>query len=247
MFRLRHLAIAGVLLLTTRVHAADVVTQFFDDLAAGRAEAIVSRMGARAASEVDLPVLKLLAQTVTQRLGPVERITTTGLRNSWTPQGKLSERTVSISFENGTAVFRVATRNARLVMFDLQSETLVGWLQVPDETEYYQALAKRSLNEILTGDARAAREMWHHALKELISLEQLREMKQLIDARLGRVTALTELSVKNTAGSAPGLRIDFEIAAEKDTTTGHILIQFAGLKGHIVGFNVSLPKASMVD
>ena len=178
-------ALIGIFASVGFAQAADVTAQFFKDVQNERTKAIVDRMAPHVAAQVDIPVIEVLASAIRERLGAVERITTTGLTYKTTSEGQLSERTSKVSFAKGAASCRFATLNGRIVMFDVQSDQLGNWLKVPSETEIYRDLAARGLNEILMGDPVKSREMWHDAFKAVVSLDQLREMKQIIDTHLG--------------------------------------------------------------
>lgn len=222
--------------------ANDVTQQFFDDIENKRSSEIVDRMAPHVAAQVDVPVIRVLAAAIRNHLGSVKQITTTGMNYKLTPKGRYSERSSRVVFEKGTANCQFATLNGEMVMFDIQSDQLVDWLTAPTETKEYEDLAHRALSEILAGDPVKAREMWHDAFRSVISLERLQEMKQLIHASVGETQAIQFKSITTDEGDTPNLRLHFDIKAERSSTTGSILIQFAGMKGHVLGFNVALPN-----
>jgi hypothetical protein len=239
--RLATLCLSVAVLAVSYAMADDPPTQesFFAAMDTGRTKPLLDLMGPELRIEVDEPVLEVWQKSINERLGKVVAVNETASETRQTLTGKFVDSTATVQFERGTANSALTIYNGKLLAFNVTSDDLGNdWFKGPASTQLYQDLGMTFITRFLADEGDAAYGMFHPALKEVISREELGQMIQTVRTNAGAVKTVTfKDSRLELTPETQLLFLNFDLDCENADGTCEIKIQFVGMRGHLLGFN----------
>jgi len=213
---------------------------FFAAIATGDTSELTSLFDPSLTPDFDEPVLKEWMDAVNERLGAYRGIevsnfeTKSGFNNG---NGyTLTKNTVK--FEKGTGVSELIFSEGKIAGFNFQSDQLKGeWFEGPANTQLYQERSLEFYNAFVADESTTARSQMSEALADAVSLEELTQMRQSVEALAGEiedVQVLEDEFFRDDEG--PKLRVKLLLAGTKANLASEAIFQFDGLKGHLVEF-----------
>jgi len=224
-------------------NASETQKQFFAKVEAGQVALLMQDMHPALKDQIDEPVMSALVDAINTKLGRLVGVTQTSFKSEVTADGTRVESEATIEFEHGSATSNLVTVDGFLVAFDVTSDHLIDWFEGPATTEIYERLGQTFLTELLSGNASVAHSLCHPNLQKVASAEQLVQMSATIHQKIGNCEAINMLSAVTKQGTnGVELTITFEITTDRLTTSAEVSVAFEGMKGELLGFDVTLPS-----
>ena len=213
---------------------------FFNKVAAGDADKLLQTMDPALQAELDAPVLGAWMKAFNERLGSVTKIQLVGVSRQAAAEGMLVATNCKITCELGTAESELTHLNGKLIGFNVQSKQMANFFEGPTSVDLYEQLGASFIRDFLANQAETAHARCHPALQKVVSLEQLREMIDLVAPEVGEAKSIVLLESRmKITDEADKLFLDFDVQGEQEKITVEITIEFVGLKGHLLGFDFS--------
>jgi hypothetical protein len=247
LFTLGGVAIAGCLVLTSRV-TANAHREFFDLVAAEDSAHFLSQADDRLIREVDGPVLETWMKELNQSLGNYQRTLVDGFRcdTRQDNQTRITEIAGTAIFDRGQATVELNYIDQKLAGFRIQSDQMAsGWFNGPADTSLYQHRAKNFLQAMLNNQPLDAFTMMHEALQKQVTVDSLRVMGQKVVRVAGaieHVNLVDEQFIDGEEGQR--LTVRTEVVGKNQTMDARVVFQFIGMKGHLLEFGVT-PRAAV--
>ncbi len=237
-------AFCFALLLSSSVQllaAPSAQSHFFDVVATGDVSRVMSLMDESLQAQVDAPVLDAWIDAFNERLGPVTDLKTTGWTRKLSTNGIIAETSCDVTCQRGVAKSTLTFLNSKLIAFQINSEQLANFFEGPTSTDLYEELSNDFISKFLVGEADAAYALCHKGLQDVVSLDQLKEMINIVKPHVGQLsgTELTQSRMEST-DTANKLILDFQIVGNEGNASCKMTIEFVGLKGHLLGFRFKL-------
>ena len=216
--------------------ARDVQREFLDAFESQDPHRLMAMMSPELRARIDPPILAALMQTTREKLGRITDVTQTRFNvraNSQT----LKESTATLTFEKGTGTSDIQLVDDKLTFFEIKSPQLADWFSGPKTTEFYEKIGEDFLRNLMANKSDAAWEMCHDALKDTLSRKDFARM--CVKAAEQSNGAISMDVTEATMEQSDVLRIKYDIETQKaGTMKGSIKIEFVGMRGHLLGFNL---------
>lgn len=218
---------------------ADVQRDFFEAIQSGQIEQVMAQMRPELLVEVDPPVLAAWMTALNERVGSLQSIKYTGIELKQTEDGSFRTTTAIVTFEKGSATSVLTAIDDRLIAFQVTSDQLGNdWFQGPSSIDLYESRGRTFIEQFMTGKTDEAYAMCHPALQDVIDRESFQQMVNILHERHGGPTSVTlKDSSMKIDDERQELTLNFDIVGERGTGVCEITVQFAGMKGHLLGFN----------
>ena len=236
------IASCGVVLFWALRSGSEMQDEFFAAVVSGDPKQVTSQFDPALVEEVDEPVLAAWMQAVTSELGRYQGLSPTDFNTStkYADGATITESKGTVNFEKGTATSELVFRNGRLVQFSITSDQLTdGWFQGPSDSQLYRQRGERFLTHFLSDEQEPAYAMMHEALQKQVPMDTLQEMIRRATADAGRLKSLSYQSESFDTSDGERLRLRYRVACENQEMDAEVNFQFLGMKGHLMGFNVT--------
>jgi len=217
---------------------------FFQAVESGDPRQVTALFHPALKEEVDEPVLAAWMKAVQANLGAFKGLSKTNFNTSskYENGAWITESKGKVEFEKGEADAELVFRDNQVVKFHVQSDKIpADWFRGPASTDLYRERGKEFLSRFLNSQADEAYGMMHEGLKKNVSLDKFKAMIAQITEKAGKLKSITYDSEKLEPGENITLRVFYKIDCEKAPMVGNAKFEFVGLKGHLLGFNVSEP------
>jgi hypothetical protein len=191
--------------------------------------------------EVDEPVLATWMAVVKKNLGGYQGLSKTDFNTSskYEDGRKITESSGTVNFEKGQAHAELVFHDGKLVKFFVKSDKLPGdWFTGPTGTELYRERGKEFLTRFMSNQPDAAFSMMHAALKDKMPLDTLTKLVVDNCSKAGKLRAVTYQS-ENYDPKGQILEVRYALECENARAKPLVKFEFAGLKGHLVAFDLS--------
>jgi hypothetical protein len=219
-----------------------VQQEFYAAVSSGEPGQVLALFQPELAEKVDAAVLALWMKAVTTNLGAFQDLAGSDFSINTRSEGGRShiESEGTVHFERGEGRSKLHLVDGKVIAFFLRSEKLPEvWFTEAPETSGYAADGRTLLEALMTPDrVEEAYGRLHESVRAEASLEDVRGMLEGVRARVGALRDVTSTKHTFTAGGAPTLVLEYEVACENGVADGRVRYQFDPWKGRIVGFHV---------
>ncbi len=215
--------------------------QFAAAIESGKADSLLQMMAPELKEQIDGPVMQRLVDRIGSSLGKVESIEQKFVRSVDEAGSHVINTTADVTFEKGVAVVALKSVDGIVVAFDMESKQLVGWLDRPSGNQLYELRATDFVRTLLIGNTEKAFQAMHPALQKQLGKDDFMAIataaRDTIDATKPLVISVKNSRMIETTGdSSPTMLIDLHLQNGEIDGNCEIKIQFAGLRGHLLGF-----------
>ncbi len=249
----RILAILGVVFLVVLVLCGGLLfwamsagtayqDKFFAAVNSGKAADVLALMHPALRAEIDEPVLQAWINEVNEKLGKCQGLSKTDFHTEAKQENNVAlvESSGTVNFEKGTAKSEISFHGDQIVKFNVTSDLIApGWFKSLPNTDLYRKQGEEFLRFALEGQPDKAFAMMHPALQTKMPLDALRPGLEKLLAETGKLQSLA-LEKEDFQSGAEGqsLKLFYKLGMEKGPAFGVVEYKFAGLKGHLMAFNV---------
>jgi len=235
--------IAGIaaIMIWAGASGSAIQERFFSAVLSGDPGQVTAMFHPALREEVDEPVLATWMAVVKTNLGGYQGLSKTDFNTStkYEDGQKITESSGMVNFQKGQAHAELVFRDGKLVKFLVKSDKLPDdWFTGPAGTELYRQRGKEFLTRFMSNQPDAAFSMMHPALKEKMPLDQLTKLVVDNCAKAGKLRAVTYQS-ENYDPKKQILEVRYTLECENAGVKPLVKFEFAGLKGHLVAFNLS--------
>jgi len=218
--------------------------EFFAAVLSGDPTRVATLFHPALVAQIDGPVLAMWMNAVRSRLGQYVGVVDGEFSSTAKEEGgqAVLESKGTVKFEKGAVQSQLVSRGGRIVQFSVQSDLLKDWFVKPTDTSFYRDKAKQFLQYLITDKLEDASAMMHPNLRKSMPLDKLKAAMPAVIQRFGALKSLSYDSEKYTPGAIPRLELFYKLTCEKGPTPAVVGFQFAGMKAHLVSFNIPAKK-----
>ncbi|QDT13514.1 hypothetical protein [Planctomycetes bacterium K23_9] len=246
-FCLGGISLVGCLVLASRM-TSDAHKDFFDQVATGDANLVLSKCTPGLQDEIDAPVLSAWLTQFNKELGAFE--STSNFNYNIQSNNGVTTTQVggTANFASGKADVELKYIGDLLNGFDVKSPALEGdWFTGPEDSTLYQDRAKEFLRAFAGGKTSEAYAMMHEALQSEIDEAAAAKMGQSVAELVGEVNDIEVTGTEFTNTDGDKLIVSTIVSGESKKLDATVTYQFIGLKGHLLAFNFSSPAEEKTE
>jgi hypothetical protein len=230
------------MLVMAQTAGGDVQESFFKAVLSGDPKQVTALFDPAMNKEVDEPVLAQWMAAVKDNLGEFKGLSKTAFNTSveYKNGAKIAKSSGTVNFEKGDATSELAFKDGKLIEFDVKSDKIPKtWFKgiAAGPTQLYQDRGKQFLTLFLSDKPDDAFAMMHENLQKVMPLEKLKALMADAAGKAGAVKSIQYLSEQ--VDPAGKLKILYKVECQKTTTTASVKFEQAGLKCHLVAFNIN--------
>ncbi len=232
---------AGVLFWAQR-SGSQMQESFFTAVTSGDVKQLETLMDPALREQIDPPVLEAWMNEVRGSLGRYRGLSKTNFSTETRYEGGawISQSQGEVHFERGTAQSELVFRDNQLIKFSVRSDEIGDdWFQGPADSKLYRERGQEFLTHFLLGESDRAFEMMHEALQREMPREKLRALVDDVTAKAGKLQSIAYAEERFDTSQGQRLKIYYQVQCEHARTTARVDIQFAGLQGHLVAFDLT--------
>ncbi|MFA6134082.1 MAG: hypothetical protein WC869_08720 [Phycisphaerae bacterium] len=218
-----------------------VQDQFFTAVSSGEPTQVTALFAPALKDEVDEPVLSQWMAAVKANLGAYKGLSKTEFDTSSKYENGVSvtQSSGKVNFEKGQAQSELVLHDGKIVKFHVTSDKIPNiWFTGPAGTQLYQERGKVFLTDFLSNRPQEAFAMMHPALQQKMPLEQLTALVKTNSEKAGKVQSIVFKS-ESYDPVEDILKITYTLECENARATPIVKFQFAGLKGHLIAFDIA--------
>ena len=216
---------------------------FFEAVASGEPARVLEMLDEELHSEIDAPVLAEWMKAVNEKLGKFQGISPDAFNTKVASKNGTTFITSSVTvlFEHGEATSEIIYAGDKIVGFDIESPRLDGnwfnglsnWrLYFDKASEFYQQFADKNLDEAYAS--------MHEGLQEELTLEEFTKMQSDVKNMIGDIEKIELLGGTFIESDTQKFQVELRLHGPDGEMTATSDYHFAGLKGVLTGFNMSL-------
>ncbi len=209
---------------------------FFEKCMANEVDELYEMFDESLQAEVDVAMLKTFAAAIRNQLGK-QQIMGTPTYQNLADDPKSFGLVTDAMFEKGLCQPSFSFQGEKLVGFNIDSEQLNGWFTGVDSVDEYRDRGLAFIKVFIEQNVEQAFNMVHPVLQEDLVDGKLAAMIQAVTERLGPVKSVEfARPLQEINDDYQKLYLYYTVVGENETMQAELTFQFAGMKGHFVGF-----------
>ena len=221
--------------------------EFFADVAAEDVDLFLGKSTDDLKRDVDAPVLQAWMERFNEKLGAFQSTSGFNYGVNHTDGVTTTKISGTATFAQGEADVELVYYDNKLAGFTVKAPSLEGdWFTGPKDTTLYQERTQTFLTEFANGRTTEAYEMMHEALQKEVTDESLAKMTKSVGGEMGELKEIQIVGDEFSNDDGQVLTVNARVVGAKNTMDGTVDFRFIGLKGHLIGFNVSPSAKTLI-
>lgn len=214
--------------------------RFFKTVAKGDPDALLALCDPALREQIDAPVLATWMAEVNKQLGEFQGLSKADFSTeaNTTDKGTFVHSEGTVNFQKGEAKSDLEFLDDLLVKFSVNSDKIPkDWFTGPTDTTLYKERGEKLIRKLLESNAKESAEMMHESLRANLPDDKLNAMMEELTVKAGPLKSIECLDAKFTTDEKQTLTVSYRLDCEKGALDSTVDFDFAGLKGHLTGFN----------
>jgi hypothetical protein len=221
--------------------------RFFKAVATGDPNTLLALCDPALREQIDAPVLAAWMTEVHKQLGDYKGLSKTSFSTeaNTTDQGTLVHSEGTVNFQKGDATSDLEFLNDLLVKFSINSDKIPpDWFTGPTDTTLYRERGEKFIRKLFESNKKETVEMMHESLRQTLPDDKLESMMEELAAQAGPLKSIEFQEAKFSADDVQRLVVSYRVECEKNSLDATVSFHFAGLQGHLSGFDFKNAQAN---